>query len=83
MRRLIKHDRSFSSATPVDKEAVKKSKQQVEIQLQYTNGLTDMYRRMYPESAWHFSEEMDFELPAGWNLEGDELEELFYKPRDK
>ena len=68
-----------SDEEAINEEVIKKWKQQVEIQLRYTNGLTDMYRKTYPKSAWHFPEDHDLELPTGWNLQGDELRELFNK----
>ena len=78
-RGLIENGRNLSSAASVNEADVKKRKDQVEIQLRYTNSLTDMYRKTYPKSAWHFPEDHDLELPTGWNLQGDELRELFNK----
>ena len=72
-----------SDGKVVPEEAIRKWKQQVEIQLQYTNSLTKMYRKAYPQSAWHFPKDHDLVLPPGWNLKGEELRKFVNNAREE
>ena len=82
-RRLIENGRSHSDTASVNEADVKKWKQQVEIQLRYTNSLTDMYRKAYPQSAWHFPKEHDLKLPPSWDLKGEELRKFVNNAREE
>ena len=61
----------LAAAGSVTEGGIEKARQQVEIQLQYINGLMKLYRDTYPESAWHFPAELEFQLPDGWSLRGE------------